>query len=220
VAPGARALVTGMAAENADFEDRLTSRTPLVIALVLGGAFVLLLVAFRSPALAASAIALNLLSLGATYGILAAVFQHEWAEGLLGFESDGVITEWIPLFAFVILFGLSMDYTVLVLERMREARRAGRSPRQAAAEGIAATGATVTGAALVMAAVFAVFATLRLVENKMLGVGLTAAILLDVTLVRGVALPAIVSLLGDRGWRVRKAAPPAWDHRPVMSDAR
>jgi RND superfamily putative drug exporter len=211
VAPGARALVTGMAAENSDFEDRLTSRTPIVIALVLGGAFVLLLAAFRSAALSASAIALNLLSLGATYGILAAVFQNEWAEGLLGFESGGVVTEWIPLFAFVILFGLSMDYTVLVLERMREARANGRSPRAAAAEGIAATGATVTGAALVMAAVFAVFATLRLVENKMLGVGLTAAILLDVTLVRGVALPAVVSLLGERGWRV-----PSWDHRRAV----
>jgi uncharacterized membrane protein YdfJ with MMPL/SSD domain len=219
VAPGAHALVTGAAAEDRDFEDRLAGRTPLVIAFVLGCAFLLLLAAFRSPALAASAIALNLLSLGATYGILAAVFQNEWAEGLLGFESDGVITSWVPLFAFVILFGLSMDYTVLVLERMREARRAGRPAREAAAEGIAATGATVTTAALVMAAVFAVFATLRLVENKMLGVGLTAAIVLDVTLVRGIALPAIVSLLGDRGWRVRTKSP-AWDHRPVMSDAR
>ena len=133
----------------------------------------LLLAAFRSLPLAAATIGLNLLSLGATYGVLSAVFQHEWAEGILGFESDGVVTTWLPLFAFVILFGLSMDYTILVLERMREARRAGADAREAAAEGVAATGGTVTSAALVMVAVFAVFATLRMVENKMLGVSLS-----------------------------------------------
>ncbi len=227
VSPGATALVTGMAADNADFEDRLAGRTPLVILFVLGLAFLLLVAAFRSIPLAAATIGLNLLSLGAVYGILGAVFQHEWAESLLGFESNGLVTSWLPLFAFVILFGLSMDYTILVLERMREARRAGRSAREAAAEGVAATGGTVTSAALVMVAVFAVFATLRLVENKQLGVGLAAAILIDATLIRGVALPAAVALLGDRGWRVRRARPRAWDHgatvttpTAVTSDAR
>ena len=137
---GRQALVTGQAADGADFEDG-SPRTPLVIVFVLGLALVLLLAAFRSLPLAAGTIGLNLLSLGATYGVLSAVFQHEWAEGILGFQSDGVVTEWLPLFAFVILFGLSMDYTILVLERMREARRAGlrrarrrprASPRRAA----------------------------------------------------------------------------------------
>ena len=128
--------MTGAAAGDADFEDRLAGRTPLVLLFVLGLAFVLLVAAFRSVRLAGAMIGLNLLSLGATYGILTAVFQHEWAEGLLGFESNGMVTTWLPLFAFVILFGLSMDYTILVLERMREARRAGphapaRPPRRA-----------------------------------------------------------------------------------------
>ena len=141
---------------------------------------------------------LNLLSVGAAYGVLAAVFQHHWAEGLLGFTSNGAIVDWLPLFAFVILFGLSMDYTVLVLERIREARRAGRSARAAAAEGVGATGRHGHQRGVVMVAVFAVFATLRLLEIKQLGVGLAAAVLLDATIVRGVALPAAVALLGER----------------------
>jgi RND superfamily putative drug exporter len=210
---GSEALVTGMAAGNADFTQRLTSRTPLVIAAVLGLAMLLLIAAFRSPALAASVVGLNLLSVGAAYGVLVAVFQNEWAESLLGFTSSGTIADWLPLFAFVILFGLSMDYTILVLERIREARLNGRSPREAAREGVAATASTVTSAAIVMVAVFAIFATMRFTDNKELGVGLAAAILLDATIVRGVALPAVVSLLGERGWRVRprRASAPGWD---------
>jgi uncharacterized membrane protein YdfJ with MMPL/SSD domain len=214
----ANALVTGEAAANQDWTDRLHARTPVVIAFVLTLAFVLLLAAFRSPALAAAVMGLNLLSVGAVYGVLAAVFQHQWAEGLLGFESTGSVASWIPLFCFVILFGLSMDYTIVVLERMREARRAGRSAREAAAEGVAATGGTVTSAALVMVAVFAVFAMLRIVENKQLGVGLATAVLLDATIVRGVALPAVVTLLGERRWRVRPArVRRGWEHGPVVT---
>ena len=163
-------------------------------------------------------IGLNLLSLGAAYGILSAVFQHEWAEGLLGFESSGRVTTWLPLFAFVILFGLSMDYTILVLERMREARRAGRSAREAAADGVAATGGTVTSAALVMVAVFAIFATLRMVENKQLGVGLVGG---DPdrrhARPRRRACRPSSPLLGDRGWRVRRPRPRAWDHGRSVS---
>jgi RND superfamily putative drug exporter len=208
VAPGAQAMLTGDAAGNADFTHRLSTATPLVIAFVLALALVLLVGAFRSPALAAAVMGLNLLSVGAAYGVLVAVFQHRWAEGLLGFTSNGTVVDWLPLLAFVILFGLSMDYTVLVLERIREGRRAGLSPREAAAEGVAATAGTVTSAAVVMVAIFAIFATLRLLEMKQLGVGLAAAVLIDATIVRGVALPAVVTLLGERGPRGRRVA---WD---------
>ncbi len=207
VAPGTRMLVTGWAAASADFTAQLERTTPLVIGFVLALAFVLLVGAFGSPALAAAVIALNLASVGAAYGVLVGIFQHTWAEGLLGFTSSGTITDWLPLFAFVILFGLSMDYTVLVLERIREARRAGLPAREAAAEGVGATAGTVTSAAVVMVAVFGVFATLSLLQFKQFGIGLAAAILIDATLVRGVALPAVVALLGDRRWPVREAVP-------------
>jgi RND superfamily putative drug exporter len=217
VEPGATAQLTGSAAEGIDFTDRLRERTPIVVALVLGVAFVLLLGAFGSPALAAGVIGLNLLSIAAAYGVIVGVFQYHWAEGLLGFTSTGTITSWLPLFAFVILFGLSMDYTILVLERVREARRAGRNARDAAAEGVAATGGTVTSAAIVMVAVFAVFATLRLVSMKQLGVGLASAVLLDATIVRGVALPALITLLGEKRWRVRG---PRRGHHDVAWDDR
>jgi RND superfamily putative drug exporter len=211
VGRSAHALVTGDAAGSLDFANRMKSATPLVIAFVMGLAFVLLLAAFRSPQLAASVIGLNLLSVGAAYGVLVAVFQHHWAQGLLGFQSNGAIVSWLPLFAFVVLFGLSMDYTVLVLERVREARRSGLDARQAAAEGVAATAGAVTSAALVMVFVFGVFATLGLLEFKQLGVGLSAAVLIDATIVRGIALPAALALLGDRRWQVRRVAP-RWDH--------
>jgi uncharacterized membrane protein YdfJ with MMPL/SSD domain len=129
------------------------------------------------------------------------VFQHRWAQSLLGFTSNGTITAWLPLFAFVLLFGLSMDYTVLVLERVREAREHGATARAAAAEALAATAGTITSAAAVMIAVFAIFASLSLLEFKQLGVGLAVAVALDATIIRAVALPAVVTLLGERGWR-------------------
>jgi uncharacterized membrane protein YdfJ with MMPL/SSD domain len=217
VAPSAHALVTGDAAASLDFSNQMKTATPVVIGVVMGLAFLLLLGAFRSPGLAAAIIGLNLLSVGAAYGVLVAVFQHHWAQGILGFSSNGAIVSWLPLFAFVVLFGLSMDYTVLVLERVREARRSGLTARAAAAEGVAATAGTVTSAALVMVFVFAVFATLGLLEFKQLAVGLGAAILIDATLVRGVALPAAIALLGDRGWQVRRARS-RWDH-PVRVPA-
>jgi RND superfamily putative drug exporter len=206
-APGGHALVTGDAARSADFAAQMRTATPIVIAFVMALAFALLLWAFRSPKLAATVIGLNLLSVGAAFGLMSAVFEHSWAESLLGFESSGAIVPWLPLFSFVVLFGLSMDYTVLVLERIREARRAGRSPAEAAAEGVAATAGTVTSAAVVMVAIFAVFATLRLLDMKQMGFGLAAAVLLDVTLVRGLALPAAITLLGERGWRVPRPRP-------------
>lgn len=213
--PGAHAQLTGDAAGNLDFSNRLSSVTPLVIAFVLALAFVLLVATFRSPLLALSVIGLNLLSVGAAFGVLVAVFQHGWAQSLLAFRSDGAVVEWLPLFAFVVLFGLSMDYTVLVLERAREARRNGASAREAAAEALGSTGGTVTSAAVVMIAVFSVFATLPLLEFKQLGVGLAAAIALDATIVRAVALPAALTLLGDRGLapaRERRKRGLDWDH--------
>ena len=211
VAPSANALVTGNAAASLDFANRMKTATPLVIAFVMGLAFLLLVAAFRSVKLGAAVIALNLLSVGAAYGVLVAVSQHHWAQGVLSFTSNGAIVSWLPLFAFVVLFGLSMDYTVLVLERVREARRRGLPARAAAAEGVAATAGAVTSAALVMVCVFAVFATLGLLEFKQLGVGLAAAVLIDATIVRGITLPAVIALLGDRGWLVRRAAS-HWDH--------
>lgn len=199
------ALATGDAANSLDYSSRMRTATPEVIAFVLVLGFLLLLATFRAPLLAAAMMGLNLLSIGAAYGALVAIFQHTWAEHLLGFQSTGNIIDWLPLFMFVVLFGLSMDYTVLVLERMREARIAGRSPREAAAEGIAATAGTVTSAAVVMVGVFAVFGSLGVIDFKQLGVGLAVAVLIDATIVRGIALPAVVTLLGERGWPVRRA---------------
>ena len=213
--PGARADLTGDYAGNLDFSGRLSHVTPLVIAFVLGLAFILLVATFRSWRLALSVIGLNLLSVGAAFGVLVAVFQHHWAQSLLHFQSDGAVVDWLPLFAFVVLFGLSMDYTVLVLERAREARLAGASAKEAAAEALGSTGGTVTSAALVMIAVFSVFATLPLLEFKQLGVGLAAAIALDATIVRGLALPAALTLLGDRGLapaRASRRRARGWDH--------
>ncbi len=192
-------LVTGDAASSLDFADRLRTTTPLVIVFVLALALVLLLASFRSLPLALAVIGLNLLSVGAAYGVLAAVFQNTWAESLLGFTSHGAIVDWVPLNTFVILFGLSMDYTILVLERIREARRNGRNPREAAAEGVSATAGAITSAAVVMVAIFAIFPTLPLIEMKMMGVALAVGVLVDATLVRGIALPAAVALLGERG---------------------
>jgi uncharacterized membrane protein YdfJ with MMPL/SSD domain len=213
---GARAQLGGGAADDVDFTSHLASVTPLVIAFVLALAFVLLVAAFRSPWLALSVMGLNLLSVGAAFGALVGVFQGHWAQSLLGFTSNGAVVNWLPLFAFVVLFGLSMDYTVLVLERAREARRAGASAREAAAEALGSTGGTVTSAAAVMVAVFAVFATLPLLSFKQLGVGLAVAIALDATIVRGLALPAVVTLLGDRGLKParprRRVRGPQWDH--------
>jgi uncharacterized membrane protein YdfJ with MMPL/SSD domain len=213
---GARAQLGGGAADDVDFTSHLASVTPLVIAFVLALAFVLLVLAFRSPWLALSVMGLNLLSVGAAFGALVAIFQGHWAQSLLGFTSNGAVVNWLPLFAFVVLFGLSMDYTVLVLERARELRQRGADAREAAAEALASTGGTVTSAAAVMVAVFAVFATIPLLSFKQLGVGLAVAIALDATIVRGLALPAVVTLLGDRGLkparRRRRVHQPQWDH--------
>jgi uncharacterized membrane protein YdfJ with MMPL/SSD domain len=199
--PGAQVDLTGQAAGGVDFNALMASRAPLVIGFVLVLGFLLLLAAFRSVAIAAAVLALNLLSVGAAFGVLVAIFQHTWAQGLLGFTSNGAVVSWLPLFAFAVLFGLSMDYTVLVVARILEGVRRGLPGRQAASEGVAATAGVVSSAAVVMVAVFSVFATLSALEYKQAGVGLAAAILIDATLVRGIALPAAITLITDRAGR-------------------
>ena len=198
--PGATVELGGEAAEGRDFATLMSHRVPIVVGVTLLLGFLLLLLAFRSFPVAAAVLALNCLSVAAAAGALVLIFQHHWAQGLLGFTSNGAITDWLPLFAFVLLFGLSMDYTVLILSRVRELVRAGRPGREAAAEGVAATAGTVTGAAFVMIAVFSVFATLEVLELKELGVGLAVAVLIDATIIRGVALPAAMGLLAERAW--------------------
>jgi RND superfamily putative drug exporter len=169
-----------------------------VVGFVLVLTFVVMLVSFGSLWLAGATVLLNLLSVGAAYGVLTLVFQHTWAESLLGFTSIGSIAAWLPLLMFVILFGLSMDYHVFVVSRVREAWTAGVGPREAVQLGVARSAGVVTSAAAVMVAVFAIFATLSVLELKQLGVGLATAVLLDATLVRGVLLPAVLALLGRR----------------------
>ena len=198
--PDASADVTGMTAQSVDFNDLLKARAPLVFVFVLGLAFMLLLVVFRSIVIPMKAIALNLLSVGAAYGVLVWVFQYGHFEGLLGFESIGGITAWLPLFLFVLLFGLSMDYHVFILSRIREGVDKGMSTDEAISHGIKSTAGTVTSAAVVMVFVFGIFATLSALDFKMMGVGLAAAVLIDATVIRGVLLPASMKLLGDWNW--------------------
>ena len=198
--PDAEAGVTGWSAQWKDGTDEMKANLPPVIAFVLVFAFGLMLVAFRSPVIAAKAILLNLLSVGAAYGVLVLVFQHGFGSGLLGFSSTEGIDPVVPLLLFVILFGLSMDYHVFLLSRIREAVQRGASTDDAVAHGIKSTAGVVTSAAIVMVAVFAVFATLSMLLFKQFGVGLATAILLDATIVRGVLLPASMKLLGDWNW--------------------
>ncbi|MDP2709604.1 MAG: MMPL family transporter [Solirubrobacteraceae bacterium] len=197
--PGTTVDVTGTTAGSKDFNDTMKSHLPIVFGFVLGAAFLLLLVMFRSLVVPIAAIALNLLSVGASYGLLTLVFQHGWGASLLGFEAGG-ITSWLPLFLFVILFGLSMDYHIFILSRIREAVLGGTPTEVAVAEGIKATAGVVTSAAAVMITVFSIFATLGAIEFKQMGVGLAAAVLIDATIVRALLLPATMKLLGDWNW--------------------
>ena len=197
---GAEAHVTGMTASSRDFNDSMNSHAPIVFAFVLGLAFVLLLVTFRSIVIPLKAIILNMLSVAASYGVLVLVFQDGRLQSFLDFHSIGGVTSWLPLFLFVVLFGLSMDYHVLILSRVREAHEAGMSTARAVDYGIRATASVVTSAAIVMVAVFAIFATLGWIDFKMMGVGLAVAVLLDATVVRAVLLPATMTLLGEWNW--------------------
>ncbi len=192
--------VTGMTAMSKDGNEQLKSAAPLVFAFVLVLAFVLLLVAFRSIVIAVKAIGLNLLSVAAAYGVLVLVFQHGFAKGLLGFEHTSGIVPFLPIFLFVILFGLSMDYHVLILSRIRECRDRGASTDEAVAHGIKTTAGVVTSAAIVMVGVFAIFGTLSMMIFKQFGVGLAVAVFIDATIVRAILLPATMKLLGEWNW--------------------
>ena len=192
--------VTGDLAFSQDFNAQLERAILPVIVFVLALAFVLMLIAFRSVTIAAISILLNVLSMSAAFGVMVAIFQHGWGAGLFGAHGVGAIESWIPLFSFVILFGLSMDYQVFVVSRIQEAHDRGLSTRDAVAHGVQISAGVVTSAAAIMVAIFAVFATLSMTTFKQLGVGLAVAILLDATVVRAVLLPSLLSLMGERTW--------------------
>ena len=196
--------VGGMTAASLDQNTLLKNKVPLVFGFVLVFAFVLLLVAFRSIVIAVKAIVLNLLSVGAAYGVLVVIFQWGWGESLLGFKSNGGIASWFPIFMFVILFGLSMDYHVFILSRVREAFDRGMKTEDAVEHGITTTAGVVSSAALVMVGAFAVFAVMPILDMKEMGVGMAAAVLIDATIVRAVLLPATMKLLGDWNWYLPK----------------
>jgi uncharacterized membrane protein YdfJ with MMPL/SSD domain len=197
---GVEAGVTGETAISKDFGDQMRDKAPLVFAFVLALAFLMLLVAFRSLVIAVKAILLNLLSVAAAFGVLVLVFQYEWAKGILGFDYSGGVMAWLPVFLFVILFGLSMDYHVFILSRIREAYDGGMKTEDAIAHGIKTTAGVVTSAAVVMVLVFSIFGTMSLIMMKQFGVGLATAVLIDATIVRAVLLPATMKLLGDWNW--------------------
>ncbi|MGK4582324.1 MMPL family transporter [Kitasatospora sp. HPMI-4] len=201
---GLRYAVTGETAIS-DFADTVDSRTPVVFAFVLGFAFLLLVAAFRSLGIPLISILLNLLSIGAAYGLVTFIFQDGHGSSLLDFHPYGGVISWLPLFMFVILFGLSMDYHVFILSRIKELRSGGASGREAIVQGIGGSAGVVTSAAAVMVAVFSIFATLSAADYKMLGVGMATAVLVDATVVRGVLLPALLELLGERAWSLPRA---------------
>jgi uncharacterized membrane protein YdfJ with MMPL/SSD domain len=202
--PGLEAYADGQTAQDHDFNHALKSHLPAVMLFVLGAAFLILLFTFRSIVVPIKAIALNLLSVAAAYGAMVLVFQHGWFKSVLGFEHTSPIVPWLPLFLFVILFGLSMDYHVFVLSRVKELVDRGLSTDEALERGIASTAGVVTSAAVVMVGVFGIFGTLSFMFFKQMGVGLAVAVLLDATIVRGVLLPATMKLLGERNWWLPK----------------
>jgi RND superfamily putative drug exporter len=202
-APGV--YVGGTTSENIDYFDAVTDPAPLVFAFVLGLTFVLLTVAFRSVVVALTAILLNLLSVGAAYGLLVLVFEHGVGADLFGFQQVEAIDAWVPLFLFSVLFGLSMDYQVFLLSRIRERYDATRDTRDSVRWGVASTARIITGAALIIVAVFSGFARGDLVMFQQMGFGVAVALLIDATIIRSVLLPSLMALLGDRNWYL-----PSW----------
>ncbi|MGI5119545.1 MMPL family transporter [Marinactinospora thermotolerans] len=194
------AVVGGPTAASMDFNAELREAVPPVFLFVLGTAFLLMLASFRSLPIAVISVALNLLSIGAAYGVMVAVFQYGWGASLIGAEPVGAIESWLPLFVFVVLFALSMDYHVFVVARIHEARLRGCGTVEAVREGISATAGAVTAAAVIMVAVFAIFGSLSVQQFKQMGVGLAAAVVLDATVIRVGLLPAAMALFGERVW--------------------
>jgi RND superfamily putative drug exporter len=221
---GTEWAVGGDTAESADFTQQQRDALPWVIGFVLLLTLVMMGVTFRSVPIALITTLLNLASVAAAFGVLSLVFQHSWAESMLDFQSSGYVINWIPLFLFVVLVGLSMDYHVFVLSRVREGVRRGLPAKVAVQAGVTETAGVVTSAAAVMVSVFAIFATLSMLEMKQMGVGLSVAILIDATLVRVVMLPSILVLFGDKAWwprRVRRPVPePVAVEEPVTVGAR
>jgi RND superfamily putative drug exporter len=197
---GVEYAVTGDTAASQDWNEKMKSSAPLVFVFVLSFAFLLLLVSFRSIVIPIKAILMNLLSVGAAYGVLVAIFQWGWGANLLDFQRNGGIASWLPMFLFVILFGLSMDYHVFILSRVKEYFDRGLSTEQAVEKGIRSTAGVVTSAAVVMVFVFGVFALMPIIDMKEMGIGLAAAVLIDATIVRAVLLPATMKLLGEWNW--------------------
>src|SRR5215469_13094843 len=198
--PGVQIAVTGETAGTVDFNALMRQRAPWVFGFVLLLAFLLLLVSFRSLVIPLTAVCLNLLSVAASYGVIVALFQWGWGQSALGFTSEHAVASWLPLFLFVVLFGLSMDYHVFILSRIREGYDRTGLTAEAVASGIKTTAGVITAAAVVMVFVFLTFATLSMVSLKEMGVGLAVAVLLDATIVRAVLLPATMKLLGHRNW--------------------
>jgi uncharacterized membrane protein YdfJ with MMPL/SSD domain len=213
--PGATVSVGGMLAGSNDWNGHLGARIGWVFAFVLSVTFILMLAAFGSLVIATTTICLNLLSVAAAYGALTAVFVHGWGAALIGTSAPGAIESWIPLFVFVVLFGLSMDYNVFIVSRIKEAHDRGMPTRDAVGYGIKSTAGVVTSAAVIMVAVFAIFGTLTLQQFKQMSVGLAVAVLLDATVVRGVLLPSLMAVIGDRNWYL-----PAWLARTRLGGRR
>ncbi|WP_372790310.1 MMPL family transporter [Paraconexibacter sp.] len=198
--PASRTFVGGTTAEGVDFTDRVSDMTPGIIALALALSFVLLLTVFRSPLLALKAIVLNLLTIGAAFGLVVLVFQEGLGEQVLDFTSPGFVQSWLPLSMFMLLFGLSMDYEVFMVTRMREEYLRTGDTTEAVAQGLQRTGVVVTSAAAIMVAIFSSFMLTSIPEMKQMGFGLAAAILIDATVVRAALVPAIMRLAGRWNW--------------------
>ncbi len=196
----AEVYVGGGAARQIDFNDLASEWTPRVFAFVLTLSFLLLMVAFRSLVVPLKAILMNLLSVGAAYGLLVLVFQRGVGADFLGFERADTIEAWLPLFLFTVLFGLSMDYHVILLSRIRERYDASGNNEDSVAYGLRTTAGMITGAALIMVAVFGGFAAGQLVMFQQMGFGLGVAVLMDATIVRSILIPATMKLLGDSNW--------------------